>query len=158
MFFFFFFPDGAVAAFKSALTAEKLTYGKFCRKAGVSRGALNKFVAGRALTPELLQKLLRAFPGEAGRKILGGHLRDEIARSGVDAQSFLFTERKSGFVFETLERLVAVDQRRLGELVQLAQKWEAEGTNEESLSSKPMTGGRKSGGSHRSGAAERREV
>lgn len=125
MFFFFFTSDGAAEAFKAAAKAEGVSYEVIAKRIGVSRGTITKFLAGRPLTDELLRKLVHAFPNEHGKKILIGHLRDEVERAGLDTSGFQVIERSPhSYILENLARLLAEDSRRLPDVVALIDSWE----------------------------------
>lgn len=126
MFFFYFFsPAGAADAFKEAAKAEGTTYEQIAKRIGVSRGTIAKFVSGRALTAELLGKFVNGFPPEHGRKILLGHLNDEVKRAGMDPTKFQVAEKNPhSYVLENLARLLAEDSSRLTDVVTLIDTWE----------------------------------
>jgi transposase len=123
--FFFYFSNGAADAFKDAAKAEGATYEDIGKRIGVSRGTIAKFVSGRPLTDELLSKIVKGFPPEYGKKILLGHLRDEIKRAGMDPNKFQIIEKsRHSYVVENLARLLAEDGSRLADVVTLIDAWE----------------------------------
>lgn len=123
--FFFFFSSGAADSFKAAVKAEGTTYEEFAKKVGVSRGTIAKFVSGRPLTEGLLRKVVTGFPREHGKKILLGHLNDEIQRAGMDPKKFQIVEKNSqSYVLENLSRLLTEDSKRLADVVSLMDTWE----------------------------------
>jgi transcriptional regulator with XRE-family HTH domain len=123
--FFFYFSPGASEAFRAAAKAEGVTYEQIAKKIGVSRGTIAKFVSGRPLSDELLGKVVNCFPGEHGKKILLGHLNDEIKRAGMDPAKFQVIENSPhSYVIENLARLLAEDSRRLADVVALIDTWE----------------------------------
>ena len=123
--FFFYFSTGAAEAFKEAAKAEGATYDQIAKRIGVSRGTIAKFVSGRTLTDELLGKLVKAFPPEHGKKILLGHINDEVKRVGMDPSKLQIIEKSPhSYVLENLARLLAEDSNRLTDIVQLIDTWE----------------------------------
>ena len=123
--FFFYFSNGAAEAFKAAAKAEGATYEDIAKRIGVSRGTIAKFVAGRPLTDGLLTKIVSGFSQEHGKKILLGHLSDEVKRAGMNPSQFQIVERNSqSYVIENLSRLLAEDSSRLADVVALIDTWE----------------------------------
>lgn len=123
--FFFYFSTGAAEAFKEAAKAEGATYEDVAKRIGVSRGTIAKFVSGRPLTDELLGKIVKGFSPEHGKKILLGHLNDEVKRAGMDPAKFQVIEKSPhSYVIENVARLLTEDSSRLTDLVSLIDTWE----------------------------------
>lgn len=123
--FFFFFSSGAAEAFKEAAKAEGATYDELAKRIGVSRGTIAKFVSGRPLTAELLGKFVKGFPPEYGKKILLGHLNDEVKRAGMDQGKFQVIEKSPhSYVLNNLAQLLTEDSNRLADVVALIDRWE----------------------------------
>jgi transcriptional regulator with XRE-family HTH domain len=86
--------NAAAAAFKKVLRETGLTQRAVSAKTGISQPALTKFVMGRPLTADFIQRLMSAFPEPQAREILIGHLHDEITRAGFDPASFYVLNRE----------------------------------------------------------------
>ena len=74
----------AAESVRQALKATGLSYRQYSKKAGIAYGTLMKFLGGRPPSPELLRQICTSW-GNAGISyaILAAHLRDEMARSGI---------------------------------------------------------------------------
>lgn len=126
MFFFFLDKDqGAVAAFRLALKNDRITAVEVAKKIGVSRTAISKFLEGRPLSPVLLSGLMKALTPDSALLVLYGHLRDEIARGGLDPAEFTFFKAKEGApVLNLVSKQLANKPERIQDLVDLTLKWQ----------------------------------
>lgn len=86
--------NAAAAAFKKVLRETGLTQRAVSAKTSISQPALTKFVMGRPLTSDFIQRLMSAFPEPQAREILIGHIHDEISRAGFDPASFYILNRE----------------------------------------------------------------
>lgn len=130
MFFFFFFQNDpnaldAPKAYREALLQDGVSNTELMDRAGVTSGAITKFLQGRPLSPGMLKALCGAFSPAAGRLLLIAHLRDEVRRAGQNPADFtLLDHGRNGKVLQRVMELVQEDPNRVHDLIELVARWD----------------------------------
>lgn len=130
MFFFFFFQNDpssldAPRAYREVLAQDGITNTELMVRAGVTSGAISKFLKGRPLSPGMLKALCGALSVRSRRLLLIAHLRDEVRRAGQNPTDFTMLDHgRNGQVLQRVMDLVQADSERVHDLIELVARWE----------------------------------
>lgn len=121
----------AADAFRAALREAKLTQQQLATRAGISRPAIIKFLAGRPLSPRFLTMICGAFPStKQGKNVILGHLRDEVVRAGFSQEEIWIVESEpTDFLIREVRQLVGARPERATELLALISQWKSTKTS-----------------------------
>ena len=117
----------AADAFRAALREAKLTQQQLATRAGISRPAIIKFLAGRPLSPRFLTKICGAFPStKQGKNVILGHLQDEVVRAGFSQEEIWIVESEpTDFLIREVRQLVGARPERATALLALISQWKS---------------------------------
>lgn len=130
MFFFFFYFDDtdeldAPKAYREALRRDRLTGVEMAKRAGVTRGAVAKFLGGRPLTSSMLKSFCSAMSRESASQLRLAHLRDELRRAGERPSDYtIFQHDRFGPVLQKIISQLQADPSRIHDLIELSSRWD----------------------------------
>jgi len=127
--FFFHFENTAAAEFRTVAAAHGLTHEQIAKRLGVTRGAVSQFLGGRPLSENLLRKIMDVFPGEEGKRILIGHLNDQLKRMGISSDTLLvMAPTRHSYLLEQAAKLLAENPSHVVDLVNVIDSWQKPAT------------------------------
>jgi transcriptional regulator with XRE-family HTH domain len=115
----------AGVAFRTATQELGISFEEAADKIGVSRATLTKLTLGRQISAALLSKMSKALPAPQLKKVVLGHLIDEVRRAGLSPDDFEIAEKHPhAYLLERVSRLLLEDTDRAVDLVKIIDQWQ----------------------------------